>query len=216
MENLTDKIADISQNTDNESEILEKKSIDKNIQMAVSRFDFNQALKLIPEFSGDPNALTRFLQICEIQAKKASEIAADNKTSDLIDLLKSKISGHAYSVTFQSREFTTWQELATVLKQNFARKRPLQTVQGELFSCVHESRETVLDYANKVIKLLEELNSVSVADSKVLNAEVKQLNETTAINNFKRGLRHPLKLIVKTQTHSTLQDAINFAINENE
>lgn len=29
VENLTDKIADISQNTDNESEILEKKSINK-------------------------------------------------------------------------------------------------------------------------------------------------------------------------------------------
>lgn len=218
-----DKVSEIENSektSDNDltgSDISNKtKVFDNPIKMAISRFDFNQAMKLIPEFSGDPNSLSRFLQICELQATKASEVIADDKTGDLLDLLKSKISGHAYNVTFQSREFATWQELSAVLKQNFARKRPLQTVQGELFSCVHEGRESLLEYSNRVVKLLEELNSVSVVDSKAISAEVKLLNEITAVNNFKKGLRHPLKLIVRTQAHSTLQDAINFSLNENE
>lgn len=207
-----------NQDSDNVSDVEESlldsnpnfKTEDKAVKM--SSFNISHALKLIPEYDGDSKTLHRFIQVCKIQYARAT--SAEHK-AEFLDLIRSKLAGRAYDVILRHNTYSTWEEIERALQNEFSKDRSPQIIQTEMFNLQQGFRENVLEYASRIERLLEELDiSTTKNESAVGSNAIRKLNQQMAINNFKRGLRHPLKLILKATRHETLREAIDYAAEE--
>lgn len=185
---------------------------DPNPRAKMSTFNLQHAIKLIPEYDGNPATLHRFLQVAKIQYARATE--EDDKL-EFLDLIKSKLSGRAYNVILRYNEYQSWDELKMALEKHFSKERSIQIVQTELFNIRQSYGESVAHFSERIEKLLEELDIASSKGQTIEGGKaIRLLNEKTAINNFKSGLRNPLKLILKATQHESLRAAIDMALEE--
>lgn len=180
----------------------------------MSKLNIETALKIIPNFDGTPSQLHKFLTCCEIINKPLTE---RTDIELFLEILKSKLSGKAYEVT-KYHSFKTFDEFKNEFLKQFLETRTLEQIQMELVKIRQGHQEEDLDYANRVEKLLMDLDESSTTSYGTNQAEaikaIRELNSRTALKAFQEGLREPLKLFIKACRFSNLQEAIKTTINE--
>ena len=166
----------------------------------------------IPEFTGNPCELERFLHLSDIQFERCN---TDEYNSNFIKAIAARISGRAYSQTIQYQKPSSWADLRLSLVSNFSQIRDVQLVQNDIFQLFQKVKEDVVSYGARAESLLDELNNASMPQLAVAAQDsVRNWNEKTVTNKFVQGLRENLRVMVRTARVDTLREAVRLAIDE--
>jgi len=177
-------------------------------------FDFNRAIKLIPEFDGTSDKLPRFLQCCKLVYK---DTKTDEDRALFLELVQVKLVDSAYNQTVLTCSYKNWQELQKDLNQKFSNVRALENIQVDLVQARQRFDENVKDFGIRIENLLADLNrscASSTSDEGILDQNIKTINSRTALRAFEDGLRDPLRILIKASRFTNLKDAITKGIEE--
>lgn len=183
----------------------------KQVKISMSSLSIPEALRLIPEFNGDKNQLHHFINACETVLVL---IAEENKTN-FFKILKLKLKDKAYDIV-KYDNIKNFAELKVKLMTQFLETRTLEVIQVELVTIKQKYNENESDYANRVERLLSDLNTacIPMETAEDISKPIRELNSRTALRAFQEGLREPLKLLVKASRYGTLKQAVEAAITE--
>lgn len=212
--------SDTGEDTDNESydnhgkppfQPKDSEQLKDHSKKIMATFNMSQAFKMIPEFDGNPMNLHRFIQISEIQYKRAKTV---EEKLDFLDVITSKLVGRAYNLILRYHSYDNWQDLKKSIEANFSKLRAVQLIMADVFSLSQDIKETVSAYASRTEKLFDELNVSSTSALETESQTIHKLNETTVLNSFVNGLREPLRLILRAARLETLSAVIDLALQE--
>lgn len=175
-----------------------------------NKLDVKLMLQIIPEYDGNPYELHKFLTCCGIIYDPLTVI--DDRVL-FMKIINSKLTHSAYELV-KYREFVSYTELVDALKKQFSCQRTRSQINQDMSACVQGPTEKVIEFSNKIEKLLMELDLASSTSGEVLHKSVKKINDDNALNFFINGLRGPYSIIVRASRPTNLRDAINFAIDE--
>lgn len=171
----------------------------------MSTFSSELAIRIIPEFDGTNN-FSKFIEICQYFYKQI-DVATESEL--FLQIIRLKLCGSAFE-TFKHKKFTDWKTFQEELKSHYLCSKSTQQLQRELISTKQLSNESVRCFANKIDKILSELN-----EFEQLGSEVIERNSDSALSVFVDGLyNQSLKIVIKSRNITKLNDAISLALKE--
>lgn len=192
---------------------IENNQADMAIEMPVLKKEF---LDMVPEFHGETELLSRFLEITEKLVTKFynRQNPDDFQNEYLMGSIISKIKGEA-AINVASSNVKTFAELKTALLNAYGDKRDLFTLNIELCELKQNSIESSFDYYNKIQKKLQlciaYINNHGNANEKtILIKFVKEF----ALKILLRGLREPLGSFMRTKNPTSLTEALGMLTND--
>lgn len=179
------------------------------IKIKMAALDKNLALKMLPEFDGNHEHLTKFLDHCNFFYKPLVE--ADEKAI-FLQIVKLKLVGQAGKI-FKYKTLNDWESFATELELQFLKKESYISLHKKLLNIKQYSNEDIRSYANRIQQLVSELNSTCVTMDK--DCKVESINADYALNTFINGLsNHDIKIILKCRDKLDLKTAVELAARE--
>lgn len=179
----------------------------------MAELSLNNLIKFVPDFSGQPEEVFRFLEACS----DATSLCSDVQKPVLFKFIKSKIRGNA-TIALMNNDFTTWEQLKEKLISIYSDKKNLNQLMQELHQLKQYPNETVICFGQRtetaIRKILEQI--------RLENSEMK-INERRAqsefimklgLTSFCNGLRPQLSTFIRTQNCKELNDAIKLAQGE--
>ena len=130
-------------------------------KMAANKYDYHRAQNMIPEFTGIPEQLPRFLKMIELHFKRAKTL---EEQSDLLDVIFAKITDRAFTYTLRYNEYSDWPSLKQDLTTHFNKQRSSQVIQDDFNNLKLSPNQTLESYSEKAERLLEELNLVDTCE----------------------------------------------------
>lgn len=173
--------------------------------------DISVMLQIIPFFDGKSADLHKFCTCADIIW---TPLTQKNDKSLFLQLIKSKLSGKAYEIV-KYTDFENWADLKKALYKQFIQRRSQGTVSAELIQINQNKNENIRSFADKIEKLLNELNEICIEKQGKVNAKiVVNMNESIALNSFENGIHEPIRTIVKSHRFNTLSKSIEQALDE--
>ncbi|CAK1545219.1 unnamed protein product [Leptosia nina] len=168
-------------------------------------------LQLIPDFRTELNSeVYRFIRSCD----SAFNLATIQQQELLLVYALNKITGPSSS-EIHAKKYKNWVELKTYLIQRFSQTKTLGHLNLELQTMFQKPNETVTEYYHRVDlcrnKILEKLTTEITDDSLIGR---KLTAEETALNVFINGLSSDIGVMLRTREFSNINDAGNFAMQE--
>jgi hypothetical protein len=106
-----------------------------------------QAARLISEnFTGNPKELREF---CE-GVESARQVVHPSKYHLLLKFVESKITGEAKDRLLARTERNSWEDIRSILEENYAVKRTLEFYAGQLFTSKQGNNETVAHWGSRI------------------------------------------------------------------
>lgn len=106
-----------------------------------------EALKLIPQsFDGTKDKLNEFIDNCDI----AFELVSESEHDVLLKFVKTRIVGAARSKLLVRDLTATWQDVKSILLENYASKRTLDYYACKMFSSRQEKNESVAQWGSRI------------------------------------------------------------------
>lgn len=171
----------------------------------MSTFSAELAIRIIPEFDGTNN-YSKFMDMCQYFY---NQINVGTELEFFLQIIRLKLCGSAYE-TFKHKKFTDWESFQKELNSHYLCSKSIQQLQRELISLKQLSNESVRSFANKIEKILSELNEFEKLGSGVI-----ERNSESALSVFVDGLyNHSLKIVIKSRNITKLNDAISLALQE--
>jgi hypothetical protein len=176
-----------------------------------------QAVKLIPRnFDGNPKHLREF---CE-GVESARQVVNPTKYPLLLKFVESKITGEAKDRLLARRERNTWEQIKTILEENYAVRRTLEYYAGMLFTAKQGNGETVAQWGSRIDNMgidllreartrIEKINPQAAEGGAILVLEFMK-------GSFVAGLRDDrVKYIVKAKgEEESLAQLVETALQE--
>lgn len=186
----------------------------QSVNMARNKFNMKECNSFIPDFGIDPKiSLDNFITRVEMIQNDLEE----NEKIKFFNFILCKLNGDAYDAyRFNSANIDDWDALKKQLKLKFKPIKSLNNLKTDLFQCVQENNESISMFADRIQKLLSELNNSYIdrlgrADS----VFIIQDNNSTALNSFSRGLKNlSIKTLVLAGNYKTLMEAVTKALEE--
>ncbi|CAI6376236.1 unnamed protein product [Macrosiphum euphorbiae] len=181
------------------------------VEMTIPKLTYESGIKFIPRYGGEEGELGSFIKSCEYVINNV----VDSLQPLILEGILAKLSGRADQVT-RFKSIGTFDELKTILTENFGIYQTVSQLQLELAACVQTKNEGIKAYYEKVegicFKLIEAmvLENPKKAEETVINKIVKR----QALNVFVAGLREPYNILVKAQSRDTLIEAYQVALEE--
>lgn len=186
-------------------------SLIESLNMA--KFELATAIKLINTFEGENSDVLDFTRSVNYYANSFGP--EDDKITEcerkkLIDfLLNIKIKGHARQIFLRTP--TSIKQLCDQLLKRFKPRETMADLTDKLHSVSQEQR-TVDNFAKEIELLSYKLLQLQmIGKSDDAEGTVREMNEFTVVEAFKRGLRRELKDAVVAARVTTLGDAIDIA-----
>lgn len=167
--------------------------------------------KFIKPYNGDRETLPAFLTNCE----NAMSLASQDQQTVLCKFVISQLEGKA-QVACSLKSFSLWSELKTFLKTTFGEKKHATHLLSDLQHCKQLSNEDVTVYSLRVESILTRIQSdihYSCKNEKELPGRIAAM-EDLALNTFMLGLTPSISTIVRCKNPSNLNEAIQYAIDE--
>jgi hypothetical protein len=172
-------------------------------------------LDMIPDFSGEPTLLNRFISICDKLVAKfyVSNNVDDFQNEYLFSTILSKIRSPAIEIVTSSNSYA-WPDVRQILLTSYLDKRDCYTLNLEMSDLKQEFNETPFNFYERIQKLLNLqiayfVNKESTS-SRVLCEYVKNL----ALRVLLRGLREPIGSLMRTKNPSNLGEALSMLTND--
>ncbi|XP_039295006.1 uncharacterized protein LOC120353850 [Nilaparvata lugens] len=172
-------------------------------------------LDMIPEFSGEPLLLNRFVSICDkVVAKFFVQSNPDDFQNEyLFSTIISRLKGRALELVTSGNTYA-WPEVRRVLLDGYLDKRDCFTLNIEMTELKQESSESPFHFHERIQKILNlqlaYFLTKMAANSTILCEYAKQL----ALRVFLRGLNEPIGSLMRTKNPSSLSEALSMITNE--
>lgn len=167
--------------------------------------------KFIKPYNGDRETLPAFLTNCE----NAMSLATPEQQTVLCKFIISQLEGKA-QVACSLKSFTSWPEFKSFLKATFGEKKHATHLLSDLQHCKQSLDEDVTKFSLRVESILTRIQSdihYSCKNDKELPGRIAAM-EDLALNTFMLGLNPSISTIVRCKNPSHLNEAIQYAIDE--
>lgn len=167
--------------------------------------------KFIKSYSGDREALPAFLTNCD----NAMSLATTEQQNVLCKYIISQLEGKAQAACCL-KTFTTWKEIKSFLRSTFGEKKHATHLLIDLQNCKQLHGEDVTKYSLRIEYILTKIQSdihYNCRDDNELPGRIAAMEEL-ALNTFILGLDHSISNIVRCRNPSTLNEAVQHAIEE--
>lgn len=174
-------------------------------------------LDMIPEFSGEPEKLSRFIAITEKIINRFLNMAEpdDFQNEFLFFSILAKIKGPAAQL-LESNRTTTWLELKNALINGYSDKRDCFTLTKEISDLKQNHNETPFEYFDKLNKLIA--TQVAFFQNHYESAEeaahLINFSRQYALRIFLKGLKDPIGSLLITKNPKDLSEALSMLTND--
>jgi hypothetical protein len=176
-----------------------------------------QAVKLISRnFDGNPKELREFVEGVE----SARQVVHPSKYPLLLKFIESKITGEAKEKLLTRTERHSWEQIRSILEENYAVKRTLEYYAGVLFTSRQGVSETVAQWGSRIDSMgvdlmreararIEKMNPRAVEGGAILVSEFMK-------GSFVAGLKDDrIRYIVKAKgEEESLAQLVETALQE--
>lgn len=167
--------------------------------------------KFIKPYNGDRETLPAFLTNCD----NAISLASIEQKDLLYKFIIAQLEGKA-QIACSLKTFKDWAELKSFLKSTFGEKKHSSHLLIELQNCRQSQSETVTQYGLRIESCLTRIQADihnSCDNKEQLSGRIAAM-EDLALNTFLLGLNHSISTTVRCRNPSSLNEAIQQAVEE--
>lgn len=161
----------------------------------------------IPKFDGQKISVFQFSKICE----RALDLIPSHHEPYLVQLILSKLQGHAYTV-IEGSIYDNVNQLLRKLKQIFGPNKSLNQYKGELGNAYMRHNETIFDYIARIKELRTAIIDIEKEMNIHLDRWIIDTIDQDCLDSFINGLPSELLIRVKIEGYTSLDDAFTKAI----
>lgn len=176
-----------------------------------------KALRLVPDFDGNPNVLTRFISICDQLAAKYLSTAAGSEFSNccVLNGILNKITGTAACTINSNGIPDSWLGIRAALINNFSDQRDETTLYNDLSLSTqgNKSPQEFYDHCQTLFSTLMTYVTLHEAIPTTIEAK-RDLYKKVTMQAFVRGLREPLGSRIRCMRPSTIEKALEYVQEE--
>lgn len=181
----------------------------------VSLDDILKALRLVPEFDGNPNVLTRFIALCEQIVIQYGQNQSELNQVALLNGILNKITGPAARLINTNGIPNDWGGIRNALINNFADHRDEAALYNDL-ALLKQGSDSPQEYYERCQNLFSTVMTyVSLHDTEqsVINAK-RILYRKVTLQSYLRGLKDPLGSRIRCMRPETIEKALEFVHEE--
>lgn len=176
-----------------------------------------KALRLVPEFDGNVNVLTRFIRICDQLVAKYATTGPGSELPNLclMNGILNKINGTASSIINSSGIPDNWVGIRTALINNFSDQRDETALYNDL-SIATQGNRTPQEFYDQCQTLFSTIMTyVTLHESLGSTIEAKRtLYKKITMQSFVRGLKEPLGSRIRCMRPNSIEKALEFVQEE--
>lgn len=176
-----------------------------------------KALRLLPEFDGNPNILTRFVNLSDQLVKQylKNEPGYELSNLSLLNGILNKITGPAARTINSNGIPQTWNGIRSALINNFADHRDETSLYNDL-ALLTQGSSTPQEYYEKCQNLFSTIMTyISLHETIESTIEAKRtLYKKLTLQAYLRGLRDPLGSCIRCMRPETIEKALEFVHEE--
>lgn len=176
-----------------------------------------KALRLVPEFDGNPNTLTRFIKLCDQLFREIVICNPENELNNLalINGILNKITGPAARLINSNGIPADWNGIRKALINNFADQRDETALYNDLALLTQGSGSPQEFYERCQNLFATIMTYVSLHESLETTIEAKRdLYKKLTLQAYLRGLKDPLGSRIRCMRPSTIEKALEFVHEE--
>lgn len=215
---LNFSIDSVSSDTDENIALENSIVLENNIalgNMATDPDTVFKALRLVPEFDGNPNILTRFIRICDQLNEGYSQEGNILGNLCLMNGILNKITGPAARTINANGIPESWVGIRNVLINNFSDQRDETALYNDL-SVQDQGHSTPQEFYDKCQTLFSTIMTyVTLHETVATTIEAKRdLYKKLTMQSFVRGLKDPLGSRIRCMRPATIEQALEFVQEE--
>lgn len=176
-----------------------------------------KALRLLPEFDGNPNILTRFINLSDQLVRQyiKNEPGYELSNLSLLNGILNKITGPAARTINSNGIPQTWNGIRSALINNFADQRDETSLYNDL-ALLTQGPSTPQEYYEKCQNLFSTIMTyISLHETIESTIEAKRtLYKKLTLQAYLRGLRDPLGYRIRCMRPETIEKALEFVHEE--
>lgn len=165
-------------------------------------------LNNLPLYSGSKKDLNTFTKLID---RIHPLLITYDEISQLIfsDIIKSRLIGKAQEIIEINTQARSWQEIKTVLENNFGERKSCEELFDDLRSVTFSN--TTLDFFNEIkfrLRLLNNKAAMIMGEGEGLN-QVALNNQKSALHIFKNKMPEPMRTVLACRNPNTLESAMD-------
>lgn len=174
-------------------------------------------LRIVPEFDGNPNVLTRFINICD---QIVTQYLNNTPGSELTNLcllngILNKITGTAAATLNSNGIPDNWLGIRTSLINNFSDQRDETALYNDLSLAVQGNKTPQEFYSHCQTLFSTIMTYVTLHETLTTTIEAKRdLYRKVTMQAFVRGLKEPLGSRIRCMRPETIEKALEYVQEE--
>lgn len=175
-----------------------------------------KTLRLVPDFDGNPNVLTRFIHLCDHLANQFSNAESSELSKcALINGILNKVVGPAARLINSNGIPSDWSGIRSALVNNFADHRDETALYNDL-SILRQGSSTPQEFYERCQNLFSTiLTYISLHDTVQATIDSKrELYRKLTLQAYLRGLNEPLGSRIRCMRPETIEKALEFVHEE--
>lgn len=175
-----------------------------------------KALRLVPDFDGNPNVLTRFIQLCDqLAGQFSSPETSDLSKCALLNGILNKVIGPAARLINSNGIPNNWPGIRSALIHNFADHRDETALYNDLAILTQGSGSPQEFYERCQNIFSTIMTYISLHDTIQTTVDAKRdLYKKLTLQAFLRGLGDPLGSRIRCMRPETIEKALEFVQEE--
>lgn len=176
-----------------------------------------KAIRLVPDFDGNPNVLTRFVQLGDELAKQFFNFESSDLTKcAFINGMLNKVVGSAARLINTNGVPQDWSGIRSALINNFADQRDETALYNDLALLV-QGQNSPQEYYERCQSLFSTIMTyVSLHETVATTIAAKRdLYKRLTLQAYLRGLKDPLGSRIRCMRPATIEKALEYVHEEN-
>lgn len=175
-----------------------------------------KALRLVPDFDGNPNILPRFIKLCDqLAIRYCTEGSSDLNKCALINGILNKVVGPAARLINANGIPVDWQGIRSALINNFTDQRDETALYNDL-ALLKQGSSTPQEYYERCQNLFGTIMTyVTLHDTIQTTVDSKRdLYKKLTLQAFVRGLNDPLGSRIRCMRPESIEKALEYVHEE--
>lgn len=174
-----------------------------------------KALRLVPEFDGNPNILTRFISLRDELVRRFlnPQPGHELENQSLLNGILNKVTGNAARLINTNGIPTDWNGIRTALINNFADQRDETALYLSLLTQGHSTPQEFYERCQNLFSII--MTYVSLHDNLPSTIEAKRaLYKKLTFQSYLRGLKEPLGSRIRCMRPESIEKALEYVQEE--
>lgn len=176
-----------------------------------------KALRIVPEFDGNANVLTRFIKLCDqlVQAYVSNEPGHELLNLALLNGILNKVTGPAARLINTNGVPENWEGIRNALVNNFSDQRDETSLYNDM-ALLTQGSSTPQEYYEKCQTLFATIMTYVTLHETVQSTidSKRSLYKKLTLQSYLRGLRDPLGSRIRCMRPDTIEKALEFVHEE--